>query len=899
MNAESGTAQRLRSALADRYRIERELGAGGMATVYLAEDLKHDRKVAIKVLHPDLGAALGAERFLSEIKTTAKLQHPHVLPLLDSGAADGLLYYVMPLVTGETLRDRLAREQQLPIGDAVSIASEVADALGYAHAQGIIHRDVKPENILLQGGHALVADFGIALAVQQAGGARMTQTGLSLGTPQYMSPEQAMGERTIDARSDVYALGAVTYEMLTGEAPFTGVSVQAIVAKVLTERPTPPTSVRDTVPLHVESAVLTALAKLPADRQATVGDFAAQLKGAMATAHHAATANTARGAALSRTAWRTRVLLAGTTTLALAGGVSTYWFATRTAPGVTAAAVQFDVSLPDSVALYAVSGRRLAVSRDGTQLVVVGVKHDSTRLYVRRMDEATFREIRGTEAVEYSSIVDPVFSPDGASILFRGRDALYRVAVKGGRAERIGPGVTASWGDGERIVFTSGDSVLEMHPDGSGTRVIRAGDTTRVSWVSILPGGHYALANTNSREGKVDQAQIVVVSLDDGSIQQLGVNGTNALYAGDGRIVFGRTTGEVFAMPFSLSSRKPLGPPVRILEGVWVGGTGAVGVAVSENGVLTYHDGESGYARRVLWSVGTDGTEQRLPAAEQEYMTPRVSPDGLHVVLENNLESVLAHDRPLLLLDVKTGAVQRLAAPGEGFGPEWTRDGKRVVFLKLRDGGGRELISRAWDRSTPDQVLIANFSTPIWDVRIGPPGGFSVLRTGDEGAATMHQDILLGPTDSLALARPFIATAARELMPDISPDGRWLAYASDESGRLEVYVQPIPGPGARLQVSIAGGGEPLWSPKGSTLFYRSAERTVMAAHIEPAPLRVAKWDTLFTDRYKRSTTKLNWSVFPDGKRFLMTDGSRTVGGVKALVNWMQLPVLTKSEGAAR
>ena len=260
------TTERLTAALSDRYRIERELGAGGMATVYLAHDLKHDRDVAIKVLHPDLGAALGGERFLTEIRTTARLQHPHILPLLDSGDADGLLYYVMPLVTGETLRARLERERQLPIADAVLIAREVADALGYAHGLGVIHRDIKPENILLQNGHALVADFGIALAVQSAGGARMTQTGLSLGTPQYMSPEQAMGERAIDARSDVYALGAVTYEMLTGDPPFTGSTVQAIVARVLTDRPAPIRTTRDTVPAHMEAAVMTALAKLPADR---------------------------------------------------------------------------------------------------------------------------------------------------------------------------------------------------------------------------------------------------------------------------------------------------------------------------------------------------------------------------------------------------------------------------------------------------------------------------------------------------------------------------------------------------------------------------------------------------------------------------------------------------------
>ena len=231
--------ERLAAALSDRYRVVREIGTGGMAKVYLAHDIKHDRDVAIKVLHPDLGAALGSERFLSEIKTTARLQHPHIVPLLDSGDADGLLYYVMPVVTGETLRARLEREKQLPIPEAVRIAREIASALDYAHRQGVIHRDIKPENVLLHDGQALVADFGIALAVQTAGGQRMTQTGLSLGTPQYMSPEQAMGERNIDARTDVYALGAVAYEMVAGEPPFTGSSVQAIVAKLIAERPMP------------------------------------------------------------------------------------------------------------------------------------------------------------------------------------------------------------------------------------------------------------------------------------------------------------------------------------------------------------------------------------------------------------------------------------------------------------------------------------------------------------------------------------------------------------------------------------------------------------------------------------------------------------------------------------
>src|SRR6185295_16476131 len=264
-------------ALADRYRFQRELGEGGMATVYLAQDLKHDRRVAIKVLKPELAAVIGAGRFLREIKTIATLQHPHILGLIDSGEVNGTAYYVMPFVEGESLRDRLRREKQLPIADAVRVATEVASALDYAHRHGVIHRDIKPENVMLHDGSALVADFGIALAASKAGGTRMTETGMSLGTPTYMSPEQAMGEREITARSDVYALGAMTYEMLLGEPPFTGPTAQSIVARVVTEAPRPLLTQRHTIPAHVEAAVLTALEKLPADRFSSAAEFAQAL----------------------------------------------------------------------------------------------------------------------------------------------------------------------------------------------------------------------------------------------------------------------------------------------------------------------------------------------------------------------------------------------------------------------------------------------------------------------------------------------------------------------------------------------------------------------------------------------------------------------------------------------
>jgi serine/threonine-protein kinase len=305
---------RLKTALADRYTIEREIGSGGMATVYLVQDLKHERQVAMKVLRPELAAALGPERFLQEIKIAANLHHPHVLPLYDSGEAEGFLYYVMPYVEGESLRDRLEREKQFAIDDALQIAREVADALSYAHSHGVIHRDIKPENILLESGHAVVADFGIARAVDAAGGDRLTETGMTIGTPTYMSPEQAAGERDLDGRSDLYSLGCVLHEMLAGQPPFTGPTVESLVHQHLSVSPPSVTAIRPSVPGWVAAALERSLAKTPADRFNPVALFGEAIAPRMsATGEPVAVLQEAK----SRAVWRRRGLIGAVAVIVL------------------------------------------------------------------------------------------------------------------------------------------------------------------------------------------------------------------------------------------------------------------------------------------------------------------------------------------------------------------------------------------------------------------------------------------------------------------------------------------------------------------------------------------------------------------------------------------------------
>ncbi|MEO7476778.1 MAG: protein kinase, partial [Gemmatimonadales bacterium] len=565
----------LTAALADRYRIERELGAGGMATVYLAQDLRHDRQVAIKLMRPELAAAIGADRFLSEIRTTANLQHSHILPLFDSGQAGGTLFYVMPFVEGESLRDRLAREKQLPIADAVRIACQVASALDYAHRHGVIHRDIKPENILLHDGSALVADFGIALAASKAGGTRITETGMSIGTPHYMSPEQAMGQREITARSDVYALGAVTYEMLLGEPPFTGPTAQAIVAKVLTEQPAPLVPRRRSIPAQVEDTVLTALEKLPADRFASAQEFAAGLTAAPTVARPSHRTGVGTGPA-ARVSWR-RWLLPSLGAVALGAGAFLLGARRSHAPALPLSFGQATkVTWDPGIEVLP------AISPDGKTVAYASGTLIRMRVFVRPVAGG-----RGIQLTDDTTQVQshPRWSPDGSRVLFLERGGVVSVPATGGAekpevpAGRTGPVLAAAWApDGRRIAYVVGDSVFMRDGSGEARVLARLFEPYDCTWspdskALACTSGNAISFTAGLLFGNASPSRIVTVRVADGRVVPASDSGSvnqSPVWSPDGRWLYYVSARygprDIFAQ--AMADGAPRGPALRLTTGL-------------------------------------------------------------------------------------------------------------------------------------------------------------------------------------------------------------------------------------------------------------------------------------------------------------------------------------------
>ncbi|MFN2317941.1 MAG: protein kinase [Gemmatimonadales bacterium] len=852
---------RLVSALSPGYRLERELGAGGMATVYLAQDLKHDRRVAIKVLKPDLAAVLGAERFITEIKTTAALQHPHILPLFDSGAADGFLYYVMPFVQGETLRSKLDRETQLGIDEAVRIAREVADALDYAHRHGVIHRDIKPENILLHDGRATVADFGIALAVSAAAGGRMTETGLSLGTPHYMSPEQATAEREITGRSDIYSLGCVLYEMLTGNPPHTGATAQQIIMKIVTEEAAPVSKLRKAVPEHVAAAVAQALEKLPADRFGTAREFAESLTNPTFTRRRMASA-----AGPSATTGVPGPLFAIVAIVAVA---AVTWALLKPADGIGPS--EYDVGLPDGAEMRGDRYSPFSVSPAGDFVVYEVVNEEGGGLWYRSLLDATSRRIAGSENARH-----PRISLDGTQVAFlRGGDASWTVEVMpvgGGRGTVLAQGrasASLDWLPDGRLLLVEGDGILARWLDpGGGSAVSR-----RITYC-ILPSGLPDSELLLCGGGGVKTAYRVDPA-DSTTFLPLWTLGPDSarVVGSHFRLIEGRyltylsVGGDLFAAPVDLVSGR-VGRPVRMLSGLdRQAYTGAGTYDIAASGTLVYAMGSDKAIGHLV--SATDQSLDTLPFGQEAFLRFSLSPDGrrLAAVVE------VLDGQQLRIYDLPTGRHQVVSRELEISQPVWSPGGDEIL---IQTRGSLFL-------SSPDAVGLPQalpWSNGTFEgFRWLADGRLVGVEWGTGIAMALHVKERPLTVDTLVSNASFVT---------VSPDGRWVAYNS--STISELWVEALPRTGRRTQVAPGSMEGAQWLSPSEFVYpeYGSPtafHRVLVRAGGDPPGATAAHW---FDAPRLVSTPGQSFALTPEG-RVVYVQGApqRPAPYLRVIPNWVE------------
>jgi len=853
------------------YSILAPIGAGGMGEVYRARDPKLGRDVALKVL-PEAFArdAERLARFQREAKVLASLSHPNIAPIYGLEDSSSTHALVMELVEGPTLADRI-KSGPIPIDEALRIARQIADALEYAHERGIVHRDLKPANVKVTKDDTVkVLDFGLAKALEGDASSidiansptmsRMaTQAGVLLGTAAYMSPEQAKG-KVVDRRADIWAFGCVLYEMLTGKMAFRGESVTDTLAAVIKEDPNWELLPAAT-PMRVRVLLQRCLQKDPKQRLRDIGDARISLDEVLSSAPDETVA--AAGPSLVKARWLSSAIgLAG-----LAIGAAIAGFAAwNLKPAPAKPVIRTVINLPAGQRLAGLENLALALSPDGTKLAYVATTQGSStqQIYLRAMDSAESKPIADTEGA-----VDPFFSPDGQWLGFFADGKLKKIPVNGTVAQTLGDVVNphgASWGSEGTIAFVPGLSVLsEMSDAGGGAQPLTrfvAGESAD-SWPDFLPEGTAVMFLA------VTPQTIAVQPIAGGPRKNLiqGQAGTMPRYASSGHLIYAQA-GELMAVPFDPKRFEVTGSAVPAVQGVLQSAEldGPAQYSVSATGSLVYVGGNlQANQRRLVW-VSRNGAEQPLAAPPRDYDQPRLSPDGRRIAVDIG-------DPPagvqVDLYDPARDTLSRWTFGGNNDEyPTWTPDGKRIAFMSDRGGaltvfwqladgsGGLERLTDGQTTSvpfswSPDGQLLA-------EVQVAAPTApkISVLRLADRKAQRFQQT----------------QTGAFEDAPQFSPDGHWIAYASDESGRREIYVQPYPGPGGKWQISTDGGNEPLWNHNGRELFYRDGDKMMAVDVSTQSGFAAGKPRQLFEGPYLKNIVayaRPNYDVSPDGQRFLM------------------------------
>jgi serine/threonine-protein kinase len=857
------------------YEVLSLLGAGGMGEVYKARDTRLDRIVAIKILPAHLaGKPELRERFEREARTIAGLNHPHICTLYDIGRQDGIDFLVMEYLEGETLATRLLKGP-LPLDQVLRYAIEVSDALDKAHRKGVTHRDVKPGNIMLTKNGSKLLDFGLAKLKQEAAPAAVplsqlptlsknpTVEGTILGTLQYMAPEQLEGKvNEIDGRTDIFAFGALVYEMATGKKAFEGKTAASLIAKILETEPPPISSLQPMTPAALDRVIRKCLRKDPDERWQSARDVADELK--WITEADAQVSRAASPDAKSAPKSWSRSVILGLAAAVVAAVAGLAGWILRPAPAPSEQPVsRFTIALPPGEALAGVSA--VALSPDGRQLAYVAARGATRQLYLRAMDGFESRAIAGTEGAAH-----PFFSPDGQWLGFFAQGKLKKVSVDGGAVLTLADSMTtrgASWDRQGSIFFVTSSfgTVLRVSDTGGTPQALtrHEGGETSHRWPELLPDGNAILfAAGQATANFANGAKIVVQSLQTGDRRDLIQQATYPRYAPSGHLVYAQA-GNLLAVPFDPQRLEVTGAAVPVVEGVLqTTGDGNARYTISSTGSLAYVPGRAEFIQsRLVW-VSRNGAETILPGPARYYRAPRLSPDGRRVAVAINDQ-----ETQVWLYDLSRETLSRLTFEGNtNVHQIWTPDGRWIVFQSNKEGP-QNVFRQLADGSGAVERLTTGDAVHL-------PGSWSAdgeVLAIHESSSTVSGDIrMLRLADPARGPQPFLRTPFNEESPMFSPDGRWLAYSSDEAGRKEVYVQPYPGPGGKVQISTDGGIEPLWNPNGRELFYRSGDR-MMAVEIATEPaFSAGRPRVLFEGQYLISPAGTpNYDISSDGQRFLL------------------------------
>ena len=866
------------------YEIAAPLGAGGMGEVYLARDSRLDRNVAIKVLPPAFaGDAERVARFQREAKVLASLNHPNIAAVYGFEETEGARFLVLELVEGETLAERL-KGGALPVDEVLSVGGQIAEGMEAAHARGVIHRDLKPANVkVTPDGKMKVLDFGLAKAllpdtpaVDTASSPTITAThtreGVILGTAAYMSPEQARG-KPLDKRTDIWSFGCVLYECLTGQMAFAGETISDVISVVLSAEPDWEL-LPDNTPPAVQRLLRRCLRKDPNDRLHDIADARIELDEARSTTSEPeaqARAALPNGGSTRRAKSPLAIPRLVVGVLAIAIGLA-MWQPWRQTAVLRRDIVRLSVNLPSTDRLYLVRDNPIAISPDGTRIVYVATRGEELRLYSRMLGGLDPTPIEGTDGAR-----DVFISPDGQWVAFTGSDGkLKKVPLDGGAPVTLcdAHSVGACWQPDGSILFaqTTGGGLMRAHPVGGEPEVLTAADKSKGEfahwWPHLLPDGKnllYTIWVSN-----LTDSQVAVRSLETGETRVLLTGGSNAQYLPSGHLVYTWGNG-LMAVPFDPETLQIRGTPLPVLTDLYVNASsGDAAFCISATGTLVYAPGSS--ARHTLVWVDREGNVQPASSVHRIFDEPRISPDGQRVAV--TVEEAGKSD--IWILDLMRDSLTPLTFDGASYAGRWSPDGTHLAYSSMREGPFN-VYRKAVDGSGVEELVFAD-EFDKFPCSWSPDGRKLALRhelpTSEGELALLH----LTPEPML---EHIVQSPFSENQAEFSPDGRWLAYRSNESGRRQVYVRSVAAGGRKWQVSTMGGECPIWSRDGTELFYHNGGKTMVVPVTTGPELELGHPTVLFDGRFDEY-----FDVSPDGQRFLMIQADPHAGAcINVVLNW--------------